>query len=312
VTYLLAQRIHGSGVLAVVVAGLMIGHNAGRDESGASRLQTGAVWQLVEFLLEGLVFLLIGQQLPGILHELRSEPTSRVVVAMVSTVAVVLLIRPVWLAFTQFVPARLHARLGIGSADRLGGRELMALSWAGTRGVITLAAVFAVPLTTQSGRPLPERALVVFCAYAVVLVTLVGQGLTFAPLLRTLKLRMNAAEAELQRNEARLAGIDAGLAKVSDLLAKEQIGPDLADTLHAGLAARADRFHARSAALEETDDGGISWPHDYEVAIRARRAVIDAQRRELLRWRDSGRLPDSSWRVLRRELDHEERTVLGQ
>lgn len=310
-TYLLAESIHASGVLAVVVAGLVIGHNPGAEETGAARLQTGAVWQLVEFMLEGLVFLLIGQQLPAVLRDLRSEPTAKIVIATVVTVATVLLIRPLWLALTQLVPSWLHARLGIGSTGRLSKREVTALTWAGTRGVITLAVVFAVPLHTASGAPVPDRALVVFCAYAVVLVTLVGQGLTFGPLLRRLRLRVNAAEEELVRNDARLADIDAAQSTVTDLLAHATIGPDLAEALHAGLAARADRYHARQAALEDADDGPITWPVDYRAAIEARRAVIDAERAEIQRWRDDGRLSEESWRMLRRELDHEERTVLG-
>lgn len=312
VTYLVAEHLHASGVLAVVVAGLIIGHNAGQEETGAARLQTGAVWQLVEFMLEGFVFLLIGQQLPSILQDLSPEPTATVVTAALITVGVVLAVRPLWLAVTQLVPSWLHARLGLRSNERLGGREVMALTWAGTRGVITLAVVFAVPLKTESGTPVPGRALVVFCAYVVVLVTLVGQGLTFAPLLHRLDLRANAAEEELVRNDARLAAIDAARSQVSELLARAEIGPDLAATLQAGLAARADRFHARQAALEDAEDGRITWPEDYRATLRARRAVIEAERHEIRRWRDDGRLSDTSWRALRRELDHEERTVLGQ
>lgn len=309
VVYLLAEQVHASGVLAVVIAGLMIGHDAGRQETGASRLQTGAVWQFVEFLLEGFVFLLIGQQLPEIVRGLQAEPAGRVAAATAVTVGVVLLVRPLWLIITQAVPTGFHTRLGIHSTERLHGRELVALSWAGTRGVITLAAVSAVPLATRQGTPFPQRDLLLFCAYAVVLVTLVGQGLTFAPLLRGLKLRVNAVEAEQLRNEARLAAIDAAMTTVTDLLARDQIGEALAASLHATLAARADRYHTRNAALTESEGDEITWPHHYEATLKARRAVIDAQRAELRRWRDEGRLPDASLRILRRELDHEERTL---
>ncbi|WP_245988456.1 hypothetical protein [Flexivirga caeni] len=89
---------------------------------------------------------------------------------------------------------------------------------------------------------------------------------------------------------------------------RDEIGPELASTLHAGLAARADRFHARRAALEVVEDGQITWSEDYQATLRARRAVIDTERSG----RDSGQLSDASWRSLRRELDHEERTVLSQ
>jgi CPA1 family monovalent cation:H+ antiporter len=312
VAYLLAEQVHSSGILAVVVAGLMVGHDAGRAETGASRLQTGAVWQFVDFLLEGFIFLLIGQQLPDMLRGLQDEKPGTVVAAATVTVGAVLLVRPLWLLFTQRVPAWLHARLGNEPGKRLGGRELMALSWAGTRGVISLAAVAAVPLTTNSGAQFPERDLLQFCTYVVVLVTLVGQGLTFGPLLGRLKLRANAAEAEQVRNEARLSALDAATATVDDLLAQNEISPRLAESLRANLTARASRFQTRLEMMEEAEDGEFSWSPGYESALAARRAVIDAQQQELLRWRDSGRLPDSSLRKLRRELDHEERALSDQ
>lgn len=310
VAYLLAEGIHSSGILAVVVAGLMVGHDAGREETGASRLQTGAVWQFVDFLLEGFIFLLIGQQLPNMLRGLQDEQQAGTVVAAATvTVGVVLLLRPLWLLFTQSVPASLHARLGRDPGQRLGGCQLVALSWAGTRGVISLAAIIAVPLTTGDQQPFPDRDLLLFCTYVVVLVTLVGQGLTFAPLLRRLRLRAEAAEAERLRNEARLAAVDAAMETIDDLLVHGQIKSSLADSLRVNLATRARRYRERIEMMVESEDGEISWPPGYEQALAARRAVIDAQRQELLRWRDSGRLPDSSLRILRRELDHEERTL---
>ena len=309
VAYLLAEAIHSSGVLAVVVAGLMVGHDAGRGETGESRLQTGAVWQLVGFLLEGLVFLLIGQQLPDVLDGLRDEEISTVIAAAAVTVAAVLLVRPLWLVVTQSVPARLHARLGGRPGEPLNGREALALSWAGTRGVISLAAISAVPLTVDAGTPFPKRDLLIFCTYVVVLVTLVGQGLTFGPLLRALGLRANAAEAEQVRNEARLAAIDVALTTVDDLLLRKEIDGALADALRANLSARALRYRTRLETMTMGADGAIVWPVRYQAALAARHAVIDAQRQELLRWRDSGRLPDAGLRQLRMELDHEERAI---
>jgi CPA1 family monovalent cation:H+ antiporter len=310
VAFLLAEEIRASGILAVVVAGLMVGHDAGRDETGASRLQTAAVWQFVDFLLEGFVFLLIGQQLPTMLAGLRNEhDTGTVVAATVVTVGAVLLVRPLWLVVTQSVPTWLHARLGGEPAQRLSAREIIALSWAGTRGVISLAAMAAVPLTVSGGAPFPHRDLLLFCTYVVVLVTLVGQGLTFAPLLRRLHLPTNAAEAEQVRNEARLAAVGTAMVTVDDLLAQEQISASLAESLRANLAARARRYRHRIETMAESEDGELSWPPEHEQALLARRAIIDTQRQELLRWRDAGRLPDAGLRVLRRELDHEERTL---
>ncbi len=302
--YVAGEAAHVSGVLAVVIAGLMASHDSPRGESGASRLQTDAVWQFVEFLLEGLVFLLIGQQIPTVLKGLRDEPPGVTAAAILLTLAGVLLVRPLWLVLTQTVPGMLGWRLGDNNPT-LNAREVVALTWAGTRGVITLAAVFAIPLTLHNGRPFPDRDLILLCAYIVVLVTLVGQGLTFGPLARRLGLRANEAEDAQVRHDARLAAIRAAVTAVDDMQATHEIPPSIADSMRGTLHRRADRAETRFSML--TDTGGeLSWSPELEAAVRAQHAVIDAQREELLRWRDSGRLSDDGLRRLQHELDHEE------
>jgi monovalent cation/hydrogen antiporter len=305
--YVAGEVAHVSGVLAVVIAGLMAGHDPPRGESGASRLQTDAVWRFVEFLLEGLVFLYIGQQLPTVLAGLRDEPAGVTAAAILVTLAGVLLVRPLWLVLTQTVPGLFGWRLGDRNPT-LSGREVMALSWAGTRGVITLAAIFAIPLVTSSHRPFPDRDLLLLCAYVVVLVTLVGQGLTFGPLLRRLGLRTNEAEDAQVRHEARLAAIGAAVAAVDDMQARREIPAPVAASMRAALANRAERQRRRFSLLTDTD-GDLGWSPELAAAIRAQHAVIDAQREELAHWRDSGRMSDGCFRQLQHELDLEERTL---
>jgi Na+/H+ antiporter len=315
VAYLIGEEVHVSGVLAVVVAGLVIGHDNSRAISGASRLQTHAVWRLVDYLLEGFVFLLIGQQLPNVIGGLDAYETSTIVIAVVISVGGVLLIRPLWLLLTQSLPRSLHTRLGgeddvdaDPDAGRLNWREVVVLSWAGTRGVISLAAIFTLPLVTDSGAPFPDRDLLLFCTFLVVLVTLVGQGLTFAPLVRVLGLRADRADQARLRNEARAAAVQAALARLADMEAHEH---DWADdqaiaTIRSQLQARLARYHHRLDLLQHAEAGQIPFSPQYEAALRVRRAVLEAQREELLRWRDAGQLPDEGLRVLERELDHEE------
>ncbi|MGY1809878.1 Na+/H+ antiporter [Blastococcus sp. SYSU D00669] len=322
--YLLGEELHVSGVLAVVVAGLVIGHDSSRFVSGVSRLQVNAVWRLVDFLLEGLVFLLIGQQLPVLLEGLAAYETSTIVIASVVSAGVVLLLRPVWLVLTQVLPGSLHTRLGGGEEDasdeeeqpgarrrhaeeRLTGRELVALSWAGTRGVISLAAIFTLPRLTDAGEPFPDRELLQFCALLVVLVTLVGQGVTFAPLVRRLGLRANAADQARLRNRGRIAAVEAGLRRLEEL--DHERHDDVEDraihALRSQLETRLVRYQGRLDALESAD---TDIPHNpqYEAAVRISRSVLEAEREALLRLRDSGRLPDAGLRVLERELDHQE------
>jgi monovalent cation/hydrogen antiporter len=319
VAYLLGERLHVSGVLAVVVAGLIIGHDAPRTISGASRLQSTAVWRLVDFLLEGLVFLLIGQQLPAVVRGLSAYATGTIVAAVAVSVGVVLLLRPVWLILTQVLPRSLHTRLG-GEADDdgederararrrerpLSGREVAALSWAGTRGVTSLAAIFALPV------PFPDRDLLLFCTFVVVLVTLIGQGLTFAPLVRRLGLRVDEADKMRQRNSARAGAVQAALDRLDEIQHErhDAIEDHAIAQMRGQLELRLGRYRRRLDLLDSSDAGEVPHSAHYEAALGIRRAVIDAEREELLRWRDAGRLSDEGLRVLERELDHEEHLI---
>lgn len=310
--YLIGEELHVSGVLAVVVAGLMVGHDSPRAVSGASRLQAGAVWRLVDFLLEGFVFLLIGQQLPPVLRGLDAYPSSTIATAAATTLAVVLLVRPLWLLLTQSLPRSLHLRLGGGGDERrLSGPEVLVMSWAGTRGVISLAAISTLPFTLDSGAPFAARDLLLFCTYLVVLVTLLGQGLTFAPVARAVGLRADVADQARVRNEARAASVNAGLTRLNQLAHDDHVAEEHLAGLRENLNRRAARYRDRLELLDANEDAETPVAAGEDAVASARRAVIDAQREELLQWRDAGRLPDASLRILERELDHAEH-ALGQ
>jgi monovalent cation/hydrogen antiporter len=302
--YLAAEEVHASGVLAVVVAGLWVSHSSPSIVSAATRLQSLAVWRLVALVLEGLVFLLIGQQVPVVIGGLDDVTPGRTVLACLLTVATVLLIRPLWLFVMVHVPGRMLGE----NAPTLGGRELVALSWAGTRGVITLAAAFALPVTLADGRPLPERELLLLCAYVVVLVTLVGQGLTLGPVLRLLGLRDDRTGRLRARGEARVAAAEAALRQLDDMAGD---GVD-ADVLERVRQDADRRLHRRKERLRLVDRAGadeFDGVQPMAELAELRRALLAAERRELLRRRDSGQLPDADLRALQRELDHEERLL---
>ncbi|MDY7088851.1 MAG: Na+/H+ antiporter [Actinomycetota bacterium] len=323
--YVLAESVHVSGVLAVVVAGLIIGHDSSRHSVAASRLQTTAVWRLVDFLLEGLVFLLIGQQLPNVVEGLSEYDTSTVVMAVAVTVGVTLLLRPLWLILTQLLPRSLHTRLGGDPAQvvegaesaagaarlerirekALTGKEVTALSWAGTRGVISLAAIFTLPETV------PQRDLLHFCAFVVVLVTLLGQGLTFAPLVQWLGLRANKADEARERNEARSASVQAALGQLDEIQSEQHdhVEDVAIEHMRKQLEVRLERYRRRLDMLGKAESDEVPISPQYEAALVVRRKVIEAQREELLRWRDAGNLNDEGLRILERELDHEERLL---
>ena len=282
--YLLGEAAHVSGVLAVAVAGLMIGHDTPRFTSGASRLQTSAVWRLADFLLQGFVFLLIGQQILPVVHGLHAYSPATIIAAVAVSLGAALLLRPLWLV--------------VMTGRRLRAREIGVLSWAGTRGVISLAAIFTIPLAVSSEQPFPGRDLLLFCTFLVVIVTLVGQGLTFGLVTRLLGVRADPADEAWLRWQARAAAVRAGLTRLDQIAASGEIGGAGLATLRGSLEHGAGLYR-QQPPLAAGDD----------AALRARREVIDAQREELLRWRDAGHLPDASLRALQRELDHEERTL---
>jgi CPA1 family monovalent cation:H+ antiporter len=283
---------------------------------------------LTNFLLEGFVFLLIGQQLPRILRGLSAYPLPTVVAAVSGTLAVVLLVRPLWLLVTQILPRPLHSRLGDVSgaevddsandvparmargrdARGLNVREVFVLSWAGTRGVVSLAAIFTVPLVTETGAPFPERDLLLFCTLVVVLVTLIGQGLTFAPLARALGIRAKPADESRLRKMAGIAAIRAAAERMDALKQKSDntIDRQAIDTVRRQLTSRLKSRQQQLDVLDVTDTDDIpAFPSD-DALLEMRRAAIDAQREELVRWRDAGMLSDKGLRSLGRALDHEE------
>lgn len=277
-----AEIIHGSGVLAVVVAGLAVGTFRPMVGSAESRQQTDATWRIIEYLLEGYVFLLIGQQVPDIVEALDEYATGTVLGAAGATIGAVLVVRLVWIAL-------LRRRMATDIA--LDKREALALWWAGTRGVITLATALALPFD------FPERDLLLFCALIVVLVTLVGQGLTFAPVLRALRLEADEDRFR-ERAEAQLAAVRHARERLAAEAAAGTLPEQVVAVGDRMLSAVTDRVQAR---LDEEDAGpdGVTR----EAIAHARRIMIDAQREELLRWRAAGRLSDADFRILDRRLD---------
>jgi CPA1 family monovalent cation:H+ antiporter len=216
------------------------------------------------------------------------------------------------------------------------------MTWSGTRGVISLVAAFSLPLLTDAGDPFPDRELIIFCTYLVVLVTLIGQGVTFGPFVRALGLRADVADQIRVRNEARIAALTAGLERLDQLVAEQTGRPDQApdlladalerspvddavieevrldadavDALRSRLSGQLQRAQRRIASTEasELPEAGSPVVSPADIAIAAmRRSVLDAQRDQLLTWRDAGRLPDTSLRILQRELDHEEHALPG-
>jgi CPA1 family monovalent cation:H+ antiporter len=294
--FLLAEEVHASGVLAVVMAGLYLGHRAPQAHPVA-RLQTRAVWQAADTLLESVVFALIGLQLRAVVDAVESR------VVQLSLVGVVLLlvtvvVRFAWVFPTAYLPRRLSRRI----RDREPAppwRYPAVISWAGMRGVVSLAAAAALPLTTASGAPFPGRDEIVFLAFFITVGTLLLQGATLPAVIRRLGVEGAEdytdalAEAQAQTEAARAA-----TRRLDEL--------DDGNPLHApAVAALRSSLEARTNAAWERL-GGPSDATPSEAYRRMRREMLAAEREVFVRHRNERRIDDEVFRRIQHELDLEE------
>ncbi|MEU5944899.1 Na+/H+ antiporter [Micromonospora sp. NPDC047465] len=288
-----AEEIHASAVVAVVVTGLALGHRLPRLMSAASRLQVGAFWRLTRFLLEGLVFLLVGLQLPEVLREL-DEPAGFLVAITAAVLLAVFLTRFVWL-FPATYLARLVPRIRRRESPP-SPRYPIVLGWAGMRGVVTLAAALALPLTLADGRSYP-RALFIWLAFAVIVVTLVGQGATLPLVAR----RMQLPPDDPVQDALSAAGVQQQASRA----ARERLDA-LADTAPAPVVERLRRALDERTNLAWERLGGTARETPSQAYGRLRQEMIDAEREVFRDARDSGRIPEEVLVRAYRELDLEE------
>ncbi len=292
VAYLPAEQLHVSGVLAVVTAGLVIGRRLGTILSPSSRVLWLTSWKMVGFVLNGLAFVLIGLALPDVLAGLGPiEPAQALGLAiLVSGVAIVT--RFVWVFLSSLLPN--SPRRQIARRDPALSWRLTALvGWTGLRGAVSLAAALALPTD------FPERNLILLLTFAVILVTLVGQGLTLPIIVRWV--RWDGVEAD--GDEALLARsmmYRAGLGAVRLARPRWPTHQPLLDRLESGLRDR-DR-HLATDDPEETDERRQEHLEHEEIQL----SVINAQRGAVIALRDAGEINDATLRTLERELDLEE------
>jgi monovalent cation/hydrogen antiporter len=299
--YLPAEAIHASGVLAVVVAGIYLGHREPSLMSASSRLVSHSVWRVIEFLLQGLVFVAIGLQLPEVLRGLGGYPAGVVTGATLAVLATVILGRFVWVFPVTYL-TRLIPR--VRERDPAPPWQYpMVLSWAGLRGVVSMAAAFALPFAVD-GTGFPGRDLMLFITFVVILGTLVLQGLTLPWVIRRLRLpRPDPVEDALQEAEAQEAAAAAAIARLEKMIAEEQPPPGVAESL------RAAAEYRRLAAWERLgpDRTGVQQFEIPSVANRRlRKGMIEAERDVFVGRRDRGELDEEVFGQLMRRLDLEE------
>jgi monovalent cation/hydrogen antiporter len=292
--YLLAESLHGSGVLATVACGLYIGRARSEIFTTEARLDARAIWNTIDFALNGFVFVVIGLQLPDILDGLRPFHWPRLIVGGAFISALVILLRLIWMVPATRLSYFMRRRFLKQDIDRLGKGEVIVMVWSGMRGVLTLAAALSLPTVTDSGEPFPHRPAIIFLAFAVILVTLVGQGLTMPALIRHYRLSdCDSLEEEERRARRRL--LEAALDALETLRA-----PDDVDDVPADLLERYYRQRLVGLSTDDTDERAIRQESVYQELAWKTRQV---QRHELERLRQQGEIREATLLDLERELD---------
>ena len=299
--YALAEQLQGSGVLAVVAAGILLGRKMPKMHY-ATRLQGSSVTATIDFVLETLVFGLIGLQLPSVISSLHDRSAAQVVLLVVAVTLAVLVARIIWMFPATYGPRWVSRQLR--DRDPAPPKAMVAvLAWAGMRGVVTLAAAYALPLTMENGQVLRGRDLVLLCAFVVALATLLVQGLTLPWLIKRVHLPFDQTQSDaLAEAQAAQQAAQAAVERLEEI-AEAELPPNLpvVDDLRNSAETRANAAWER---LGPQGDDRQETPS--ELYRRLRRDMLNQERFVYISERDAGRIDDEVLRRVQRELDLEE------
>ncbi|MFF0818598.1 Na+/H+ antiporter [Rhodococcus sp. NPDC003318] len=307
--YLLAEEIHASGVLAVVTAGFVLGRTVG-DESVQTRIQERSVWPTIDLVLETFVFAYIGLQFKSVIDAVVADglPVHHVFAYAFAILLLVIAVRPVWI-FVSVGWRRATSPLTGRGTGRLTWRQNLVLSWAGMRGVVTLAAAAGIPLTTLAGDPFPGRGVIQAVAFTVAVGTLLIQGSTLPMLIRLLDVADPDEEtrAREQRALAHRVSRQAAEERLAQALHDPPDGLPAAEVTE--IVARVRRATEARLVAEHIEEAGEREATLRRVGAqfnRLRDEVLKAQRQALIAARDAGELDDEVLRRVLSELDMEE------
>src|SRR5271170_878879 len=300
--FLVPAHLGGSGVLATVAAGLFVSWNGPLLIPAATRLQGFFFWDFVVYLVEGIVFLVTGLQIRTLLDRMGTSGLGEPLYAVLLTVAVAIAARFIWTYPAIYLPRWLSPALR--RRDPLPPWQwAFFLSFVGVRGVVSLAAALALPLTTAAGAPFPDRDVILFIAFGVIVVTLVGQGLMLPRIVRWLGLARHASEERQREHEAeysaRTGALDLAQSRLQEFVADGRASPEAFAILQA-------RHEYRSGRLPKDSPDGTDAAM---AAADLRTELIAAEREYIYRMLQEGRITDEARRRIERELDLEEASI---
>jgi monovalent cation/hydrogen antiporter len=297
--YLAAEAIHASGVLAVVVCGLYLSRKSSEFFSPAVRIQAWAVWDALTFVLNGLVFMVIGLQLPHVLSGLAGYRLRDLILYGAAFSALLIVLRFLWMYPGSFVAYKIRRYVLHQKTSMPTPRQIFVVGWTGMRGVVALAAAISLPEVLANGQPFPQRDMVIFLTFVVILVTLVLQGLTLPPMIRALGLA-SAEPSNEEEQDARRHMANAALEHLAILRGKDSepgFG-DVYDDIE-------QHYRHRLAALkdaEHTEEETVHRAHHARFKDVSRQ-LVGVERAIAVRLRDQGEINDEVLRQLEHELD---------
>lgn len=296
IAYLAAESAHCSGVLATLACGLYLGRRSSGFFSLHARIESSAVWRTLDFILNGLVFLVLGLQLPSILSDIQTLSATTLIFDGALFSGIVILLRMLWVFPGAWIGAQIRQHILFRPREQMSAKSIFLVGWAGMRGVLALAAAISLPMRLNDGTPFPQRNLIIFLTFCVIFATLVVQGMTMPYLIRRLGLAGTAASHD-EELWARREMVTAALK------ALRRIQKD-GGRAQASVYEQLERYYRHRLALLEgsSRDGELSKDqieHHRFVAQELR----DVERSVVLKLRDENRIHDEVLRTLERELD---------
>lgn len=301
--FLPAERLGGTGVLATVAAGLYVSHMHSHLVRAVVRLQLVPIWGIIEFIFDGILFLVTGIQLHRILEPLAATAPRLLWGYGIAISALVVVLRVAWVFAATYLPRLLKPSLCPLRPDA-NWRRVFIVSWSGMRGAVSLAAALALPLTAASGAPFPGRDLIIFLTFCVIVSTLILQGLSLPALIRYFRIdeegRLERSKAGHQEVDARRQAAEASLALLADKRKEGAYPEALLSRLEEQYRYRHGQFRAH---LDGDHDGAVALGTH---AFNAQTELIEAERQVMLKLRKEGVIDDGILRRVEKDLDLQE------
>ena len=299
--YLPAEALEVSAVLAAVTAGIWLGWRSPQLITPQTRIQAYAFWEILVFILNAALFILVGLQLPMVLERISDAYSPGELAGYAAAITATLVgVRFLWVFPATYLPRRLFRSVRERDPSPPWTSPFL-VAFTGMRGAVSLAAALAIPEVTDTGAPFPQRDLIIFLVYAAILVTVVVQGLALGPIIRLLGVQDDGGDDRQREAHARLRAARAAIARIDEVSEEDWVRPASAERLRGQYEFRVRRFTARFDADDpgEIEDGSMAYQ-------RLRREVLDAERQEIIRLRNTGAINDELMHRIERDLDLED------